>query len=127
MFCIDLLLGHIEKLIAVETYIFMTNSDYLLKATIKKVTEKLNEILVEKIEEATNIAQDAPEILKKEFDSLKESIIEEASRMEKAENIKENESTNTPQESKIKKALNEIEDINKQIDLFNKTINNQIK
>ena len=105
----------------------MTNSDYLLKAAIKKVTEKLNEILVEKIEEATHIAQDAPEILKKEFDSLKESIIEEASRLEKAENIKENESTNTYQDPKIKKALNEIEGINKQIDLFNKTINNQIK
>ena len=105
----------------------MTNSDYLLKAAIKKVTEKLNEILVEKIEEATNIAQDAPEMLKKEFDNLKESIIEEASRMEKVENIQENESTNTDQDSKIKKALNEIESINKQIDLFNKTINNQIK
>ena len=105
----------------------MTNSDYLLKAAIKKVTEKLSEILVEKIEEATNIAQDAPEILKKEFDSLKESIIEEASRLEKAENIKENESKNTYQDSKIKKVLNEIEDINKQIDLFNKTTNNQMK
>ena len=105
----------------------MTNSDYLLKAAIKKVTEKLNEIFVEKIEEATNIAQDAPEILKKEFDSLKESIIEEASRMEKSENIQENESTYTYQDSKIKKALNEIVDINKQIDLINKTINNQIK
>jgi len=104
----------------------MTNSDYLLKAAIKKVTEKLNEILVEKIEEATHIAQDAPEILKKEFDSLKESIIEEASRLEKAENIEENESTNTYQDPKIKKALNEIEVINNQIDLFNKTINNQI-
>ena len=128
MFIIDLLLSHIEKSIAVETlYFFMTNSDYLFKAAIKKVTEKLNEILVEKIEEATNIAQDAPEILKKEFDSLKESIIEEASRMEKAENIQENESANTYQDSKIKKALNEIEGINKQIDLFNKTINNQIK
>ena len=105
----------------------MTNSDYLLKAAIKKVTEKLNELLVDKIEEATNVAQDAPEILKKEFDSLKESIIEEASRMEKAENIKENESANTYQDSKIKKVLNEIEDINKQIDLFNKTTNNQMK
>jgi hypothetical protein len=105
----------------------MTNSDYLLKAAIKKITEKLNSIFVEKIEEATNIAQDAPEILKKEFDSLKESIIEEASRMEKAVNIQENESTNTYQDSKIKKVLNEIEGINKQIDHFNKTINNQIK
>ena len=105
----------------------MTNSDYLLKAAIKKVTEKLNEIVLEKIEEATNIAQDAPEILKKEFDSLKESIIEEASRLEKAETIQENESANTYQDSKIKKALTEIEDINRQIDLFQKTINNQIK
>jgi len=105
----------------------MTNSDYLLKAAIKKVTEKLNELLVEKIEEATNIAQDAPEFLKKEFDSLKNSIFEEASRLEKAENIQENVSTNTYQDSKIEKALNEIEGINKQIDLFNKTINNQIK
>ena len=105
----------------------MTNSDYLLKAAIKKVTEKLNAILVDKIEEATNIAQDAPEILKKEFDNLKESIIEEASRMEKAENIQENETTNAYKDSKIKKALNEIEVINKQIDLFNKNINNQIR
>ena len=105
----------------------MTNSDYLLKAAIKKVTEKINEILVEKIEEATNIAQDAPDILKKEFDSLKESIIEEASRLEKAKNIQENESRNTYQDYKIEKALNEIEGINKQIDLFNKNINNQIK
>ena len=105
----------------------MTNSDYLLKAAIKKVTEKLNEILVEKIEEATNIAQDAPEFLKKEFDSLKESIIEEASKMEKAENIQENKSTNTYQDSKKNEALNEIEDINKQIDQLNKIINNQTK
>ena len=104
----------------------MTNSDYLFKAAIKKVTEKLNEILVEKIEEATNIAQDAPEILKKEFDILKESIIEEASRMKKAENIYENEANNY-QNSKIEQALKEIEDINKQIDLLNKTINKQIK
>ena len=83
--------------------------------------------MVEKIEEATNIAQDAPEILKKEFDDLKESIIKESSRMDKSENIQENEYTNTYQDSKIKKALNEIEGINKQIDLFNKNINNQIK
>ena len=98
----------------------MTNSDYLLKAAVKKVTEKLNEILVGKIEEATNIAQDAPEILKKEFDSLKESIIEEAARMEKGENIQENEPTNTYQNSEIQKAINEIEVINNQIELFNK-------
>ena len=102
----------------------MTNSDYLLKAAVKKITEKLNGILVEKIEEATNIAQDAPEILKKEFDSLKESIIEEASRMEKAENIQENQTVNTDQYPEIKEALDEIEVINRQIKLLNEKINN---
>ena len=102
----------------------MANSDYLLKAAIKKVTEKLNEILVDKIEEATNIANDAPEIIKKEFDSLRESIIEEASRMEKEENIQENETSNSHQNFIIKNALNEIERINKQIELCNKKINN---
>ena len=101
----------------------MTNSDYLLKAAIKKVTEKINEILVGKIEEATNIAQDAPEILKKEFDSLKESIIQEASRMEKADNIQANQPTNTYQNDNAREALNEIEDINKQIDQLNEVIN----
>ena len=104
----------------------MTNSDYLLKAAIKKVTERLNEILVEKIEEATNIAQDTPEILKKEFDNLKESIIEEASKMEKTEIIQNNETTYTYKNSTIKKALNKIEGINRQIDIFNKKMNNQI-
>ena len=101
----------------------MTNSDYLLKAAIKKVSEKLNEILVEKIEEVTNIAQDAPEMFKKEFDIFKESIIEEASRMEKKESVQVNDPTNTYQISAINRALNEIESVNKQIDLFNKTIN----
>ena len=105
----------------------MTNSDYLFKAAVKKLTEKLNDILVEKIEEATNIAQDAPEILKKEFDSLKESIIEEASRMEKSDKINESEPITTNQNSKIKKALNEITGINNQIELFNKKMNNEIK
>ena len=104
----------------------MTNTDYLLKAAIKKVTEKFNEILVEKIEEATNIAQDAPELIKKEFDSLKDSIIEEAERMEN-EVISNKNSTakNSNQDSTIRKALNKIEEINNQIENINKRINNQ--
>ena len=44
----------------------MTNSDYLLKAAIKKVTEKLNEIVVEKIEEAANI-RDQISVLKEKL------------------------------------------------------------
>ena len=107
----------------------MSNSDYLLKAAIKKVTEKLNEIVVEKIEEATNIAQVAPEIIKKEFDTLKESIIEEAARMEK-EGDKNRNSYTYNEESNLDPSLNEvlkeIENIKVKIAQFNKKMNNKI-
>ena len=105
----------------------MTNSDYLLKAAIKKVSEKLNEIVVEKIEEATNIAQDAPEIIKKEFDTLKDAIIEEAARMEKEMSEKRN--TNTSESYKdpnLSEVLIVIEEIKEKIEQFNMNMNNTI-
>ena len=105
----------------------MTNSDYILKAAIKKVTEKLNEIVVEKIEEATNIAQEAPEIIKKEFDTLKEAIIEEAARMEKAVSKDRNTDTSeSNQDSNLSEVLEEIKEIKGKIEQFNKKMNNKI-
>ena len=104
----------------------MTNSDYLLKAAIKKVTEKLNEIVIEKIEEAANIAQDVPEIIKKEFDTLKEAIIEEASRMEKEGG--KNRNTDTAESNKdqdLNEVLKEIEEIKTKIEQFNIKMNNK--
>ena len=105
----------------------MTNSDFLLKATIKKVTEKINELVVEKIEEAANIAQDVPEKIKKEFDILKGAIIEEAARMEsevsKSRNADTSESNQDPYLSDV---LKEIEEIKVKIDHFNRKMNNTI-
>ena len=105
----------------------MTNSDYLLKAAIKKVTEKLNDLVVEKIEEATNIAQDAPEIIKKEFDTLKEAIIEEAARMEKeVSNNRNAETSKSNQDQGLKEVLKEIEEIKDKIEQFNIKMNNSV-
>ena len=105
----------------------MTNSDYLLKAAIKKVTEKLSEIVVEKIEEATNIAQDAPEIIKKEFDTLKEAIIKEAGRMETEMNKNRNPDTSDfNQDPNLSEVLKELEEIRGKIDHFNMKMNNKI-
>ena len=106
----------------------MTNSDYLLKAAIKKVTEKLNEIVVEKIEEATNIAQDAPDIIKKEFDILKESIIEEAARMEKEMSKNKNTNDNYSEsyrDPNISEVLTIVDEIKEKIEQFNMNMNNK--
>ena len=105
----------------------MTNSYYLLKAALKKVTEKLNEIVIEKIEEATNIAQDVPEIVKKELTNLKDSIIEEATRMEKEESKnKNNHATEYNQNPNLSAVLKEIEEIKEKIEKFNRKMNNTI-
>jgi len=104
----------------------MSNSDYIIKAAIKKVTEKLNEVLVEKIEEATNIAQDAPEIFKKEFENLKDSIIEEAEKMQNEVNTYNKSNVATQQNSIINRTSEKIQDINKQIEKLNKKINYKI-
>ena len=105
----------------------MANSDYLLKAAIKKVTEKLNDILIEKIEEATNMAQEAPEVLKKEITNLKDSILEEATWMEKEENKKNNTYSEIYQDPKTKEALEKIKEIGNQIDKLNKKINKKFQ
>ena len=54
----------------------MTNSDYLIKATLKKISERVNNTFIEKIEEATHAAQEVPDILKKELENLKKEIID---------------------------------------------------
>ena len=60
----------------------MSNSDYLIKATIKTISEKLNRTFSSKIDEAATVAQEVPELLKKEIEILKDEIIDEAKRME---------------------------------------------
>ena len=104
----------------------MTNSDYLLKAAIKKVTEKLNDIVLETIEEASNIAQDAPEKIKKEFDTLKDAIIEEAARMENEVNTRNVDTSESNQDPYLSDVLKEIEDIKVKIDHFNRKMNDTI-
>ena len=106
----------------------MTNSDFLLKAAIKKVTEKFNEIVVEKIEEASSIAQDAPEIIRKEFETLKDEIIEEAARMENEVSKSRNADTSEfNQDPYLSEVLKEVKDIKGKIDHFNRRINNTIQ
>ena len=105
----------------------MKNTDYLLKAAIKKVTEKFNEIFAEKIEEATNIAQEAPELIKKEFNTLKEAIIEEAAIMEK-ESIenRNNDTSESYKDPNLSEVLIVIEEIKEKIEKVNMNMNKKI-
>ena len=86
----------------------MSNSDYLIKATVKKIGEKLNKTFIEKVEEATNVAQEVPEMLKKEIEDLRDEIIQEAKRLEE---IDSGDNFREPKESLNPKILQSFEKI----------------
>ena len=97
----------------------MSNSDYLIKATVKKISQRLNKIFIGKVEEAANVVQEVPEILKKEIEELKDEIIQEAERLEE---IDSNDNPRKPKTSLnpiIEQSLEKIESIKTYLDNSN--------
>ena len=97
----------------------MSNSDYLIKATVKKISERLNKTFIGKVEEAANVAQEVPELLKKEIEEFKDEIIQEAKRLEEIEtddNLRETKPSLNP---KIEQSLSKIESIKTYLERLN--------
>ena len=102
----------------------MTNSDYLLKATVKKLGEKLNQTFLEKIEDATIAAQEVPEFFKKELEVLKDEILNEAKRLENLD-YQNNSVEEFDQEDNINFIIsNKINEVNQQLEILNKQLDN---
>ena len=97
----------------------MSNSDYLIKATVKKISERLNKTFTDKVEEAANVAQEVPEILKKEIEELRDEIINEAKRLEEIDSddiFKKSKESLNP---KIQQSLEKIESIKTSLENLN--------
>ena len=100
----------------------MSNSDYLIKATVKKISERLNKTFKGKVEEAANVAQEVPEMLKKEIEVLKNEIIQEAKRLEEIEsddNLRKPKVSITP---KVEQSLEKIESIRTYLESLNELL-----
>ena len=100
----------------------MSNSDYLIKATVKKISERLNKTFIGKVEEAANVAQEVPEMLKKEIEDLKDEIIQEAKRLEEIEsddNLREPKASLKPQ---VEQSLEKIESIRTHLENLNELL-----
>ena len=100
----------------------MSNSDYLIKATVKKISERLNKTFIGKVEEAANVAQEVPEMLKKEIEGLKDEIIQEAKRLEEIEsddNLRKPEASINPQ---VEQSLVKIESIRTYLENLNELL-----
>ena len=100
----------------------MSNSDYLMKATVKKISERLNKTFIGKVEKAANVAQEVPEMLKKEIEDLKDEIIQEAKRLEEIEsddNLREPKASLKPQ---VEQSLEKIESIRTYLENLNELL-----
>ena len=102
----------------------MSNSDYLIKATIKTISEKLNRTFSSKIDEAATAAQEVPELLKKEIEILKNEIIDEAKRMEDESQNEQLNKENDNDDPIINKASKKISLITKKLNEINTILNN---
>jgi len=89
----------------------MSNSDYLIKATVKKISERINKAFIGKVEEAATVAQEVPDILKKEIEDLKDEIIQEAKRLEEINSDDNFSKPNASYNPKIEQSLEKIESI----------------
>ena len=97
----------------------MSNSDYLIKATIKKISEKLNRTFSSKIDEAATAAQEVPELLKKEIEILKDEIIDEAKRMEEESKNEPFAKESSYEDTIFTKTSKKISSIKKKINAIN--------
>ena len=100
----------------------MSNSDYLIQATVKKISEKLNKTFIGKVEEAANAAQEVPEMIKKEIENLKDEIIQEAKRLEEIENDDNFRDPKTSLNPKLEQSLEKIESIKTYLENLNELL-----
>ena len=100
----------------------MSNSDYLIKATVKKISERLNKTFIGKVEEAANVAQEVPEMLKKEIEDLKDEIIQEAKRLEELESDDISREPKASLNPKVEQSLEKIESIKTYLENLNELL-----
>ena len=60
----------------------MSSSDYLLKATINRLTARLSQKIVDSVANLALISQEAPEKIRKEWELFQEEVNEEADRLD---------------------------------------------
>ena len=102
----------------------MSSSDYLLKATINRLSARLSQKIIDSATKLALISQKAPEKLRKEWELFQEEVNEEANRLDdenpdnKQENSYEKETKSSEEKinqirSKVSKLSNAIENDNR--------------
>ena len=101
----------------------MSSSDYLLKATINRLTARLSEKIVDSVAKLTIISQEAPEKIRKEWEVFQEEVNQEADRLD---NEKHNETEKAKEDlsnEKIENSQEKIDRIRSKISVLESSLN----
>ena len=100
----------------------MSDSEILLKAAINRIAARINEKVINSVQEFSEIAEELPQKLQNEWSSFKEEVIEESERLEKKTPASQKKNSNE-QSSKedliqiqIDNLRSKVIDINKDIE-----------
>ena len=100
----------------------MSDPEILLKAAINRITARITEKLINSAQDFSEIAEEIPKKVKKEWSNFKEEVIEETERLEKETNSSKEQSSNQPSTKKdltraqIDKLRSKVIEINKNIE-----------
>ena len=103
----------------------MIDSETLIRAAFNRLAARVTEKLITKASEASVIASEAPDLIKKEWESFKKEVIEEANRINN-----QNESSQeiySDQPKNVDTTKDKIENIRTKIISLSKTIEVQKK
>ena len=99
----------------------MSDSEILLKAAINRIAARITEKVINSAQEFTEIAEELPQKLQKEWDSFKEEVIEESERIGKKTN-ESKEKTSEGQLSKEDSIQIQIDNLRSKVIDINKDI-----
>ena len=99
----------------------MSDKEILLKAAISRITARITEKIINSAEEFSEIAEELPQKLQKEWTSFKEEVIEESERLEKKTN-QSKESDFKQQPTKEDVIQNQIDSLRSKVIEINKNI-----
>ena len=99
----------------------MSDSEILLKAAINRIAARITEKLINSAQEFSEIAEEMPQKIQKEWTSFKEEVIEESERLEKNSHSSKEQHSNQ-QSTNQELIQSQIDNLRSKVIEINKTI-----
>ena len=100
---------------------FLSDSEILLKAAINRIAARISEKMIKSVQELSEISEDLPQQVRKEWSNFKDEVIEESERLEKKTNSSKERKKN-PKQTREDLIQDQIDNLRSKVIEINKNI-----